>query len=478
MNVRQFTAVIVGTGFASSFFLEGFLKRAKPSDRILVLERGQKHTHAWQLQNKRTSSIESSSVFVNKNQNKPWIFNVGFGGGSNCWWAVTPRLMPNDFRLRSTYGVGVDWPLSYDELEAYYTQVEARMAVSGPEDGSPFPKSRPYPQPPHHFSEPDKLLKAAYPDTYFHQPTARARVATANRPPCCANGVCHLCPINAKFSILNEMQDIYEDPRVELITEANVQSIETSGGVATGVSYLKDGQILRVKGDIVVLGANALFNSYLLLRSNLHHPVVGKYLNEQVSVNVIVDLDGIDNYQGSTSITGHGYMFYDGMHRTERAACLIESHNIPFRGPALRPELGKWRQRMVLKFIFEDLPSEDNFVAIDAESSLPTTVYQSHSVYAQRGIESLPELLPQFLKALPVEQVQIYSEPNGTEAHILGTTRMGNDPNTSIVDKYLIHHQLRNLVVLGSSVFPTGSPANPTLTLSALSLWSANHLVG
>jgi len=63
-----------------------------------------------------------------------------------------------------------------------------------------------------------------------------------------------------------------------------------------------------------------------------------------------------------------------------------------------------------------------------------------------------------------------------TAAHIQGTVLMGDDPAESIVDRYLVHHQYRNLLVLGASAFPTASPAYPTLTLSALSLWAADHL--
>ncbi|MCY3787804.1 MAG: GMC oxidoreductase, partial [Gemmatimonadetes bacterium] len=67
--------------------------------------------------------------------------------------------------------------------------------------------------------------------------------------------------------------------------------------------------------------------------------------------------------------------------------------------------------------------------------------------------------------------------PSPTENHILGTTPMGTDPRHSIVDRGLIHHQVRNLLVLGGGAFPTSSPVNPTLTLSALSLWAAHHLL-
>jgi len=470
---QDYNVIIVGTGFASSFFLSAYLEKVGLTERILVLERGQLDTHSWQIENRRNSSTSVEETFINNNPKKKWYYTPSFGGGSNCWWAATPRMMPNDFRMKSVYGVGVDWPVSYEELEALYYQVELAMAVSGPDDGSPFPRSQPYPQPPHRFTDPDKILKAAYPDLYFQQPTARARVATANRPACCASGVCDLCPINAKFTILNEMRALYEDPRVTLILGATVQAVETTAGVATSVTYLEGGRLQRAKGDLIVLGANALFNPHILLRSNLDHPLLGKRLHEQVSIGVTVDLDGVDNFQGSTSITGFGYMLYDGEHRAQYAGCLMESFNIPY----IRLERGKWRQRMILKYVFEDLPSEQNYVTTNVDDpTLPETVYLGHSNYTQKGIDRLSDVLPELLKPLPLEQIRINPEVDPTVFHIQGTTVMGNDPETSVVDRYLVHHQVRNLLVLGSSVFPTGAPANPTLTLSALSLWAAAHL--
>ncbi len=76
---------------------------------------------------------------------------------------------------------------------------------------------------------------------------------------------------------------------------------------------------------------------------------------------------------------------------------------------------------------------------------------------------------------LPVEDA-IVKYGTGTEGHIQGTTPMGDDPGASVVDRHLVHHRVRNLLVLGSSTFPTCPPANPTLTIAALSLWSARQL--
>lgn len=473
---QKYDVVIVGTGFASSFFLMSYLERAKSDARVLVLERGRVNPHAWQMQNRRTSDIDSEDTFVNQNPKKKWAYNLSFGGGSNCWWAATPRMMPNDFKLKSTYGVGVDWAVSYDDLDEHYERAENVMSVSGSQERTPFPLRRPYPQSPHKFSDPDKLLKKAYPDLFFAQPTARARVPTANRrAACCASGVCTLCPVDAKFTIQNEMAHLYKDARVTLITDANVQRVETAAGIATGVNYLRNGASENASGDLIVLGANGIFNPHILLRSSIQHPLLGKRLGEQRSINVDVLLDGLDNFQGSTSITGHGYMLYDGAHRKDHAACLIETVN----APTIRLESRKQRQILKLRFIFEDLPDARNYLKVNERDALkPETVFVGHSAYTQRGIDNLPKVLPKLLAPLPIEKLTIDPEPESTEAHILGTTVMGDDPAESVIDRHLVHHKIRNLVVLGSGAFPTAAPANPTLTLSALSLWSAKHLFG
>jgi choline dehydrogenase-like flavoprotein len=202
--------------------------------------------------------------------------------------------------------------------------------------------------------------------------------------------------------------------------------------------------------------------------------MAGQGLSEQVSRNVEVDLGGVNNFQGSTSITGLGYMLYPGEHRRDRAAALMESWNVPL----LRDERGKWRQRIRLKFIYEDLPQPENRVTLGPDPEKPQVEYRAASSYAQRGLDALEHDLSRVLAALPVERYRVI-EPDApsSEGHNLGTTSMGADPATSVVDRQLIHHRVRNLLVLGGSVFPTISPANPTLTICALSLWAADRLM-
>lgn len=473
----RYDVIIVGSSFAASFFLHRYLQRSGRDVRVLVLERGEMNSHAWQLAGGRdVLERKAQASIINRTPEKPWNFLLSFGGNSNCWVACTPRMLPADFRLRSEYGVGEDWPVQYEDLERYYCDAEEMMQVSGPADGSPFPRSRPYPLPPHRFSDVDRVLKQAYPNQFFIQPAARPPVPTPRRPRCCMNGVCWLCPIDSKFTILNEMREMYDDPRVTLRLGAAAQALEVeAGGSAGGVVYEQAGRTEVARGDLVVLAANALFNPHILLRSGLSQPELGRGLVEQVAKIVTVNLDGVDNFQGTTWVTGHGYMLYDGPHRRHRAAALIEMNNVP----RLRPERGKWRQVAHLRVIFEDLRQPENRVGVSAEDPRrPEVVFRGHSAYAQQGLDALPADLERVLAPLPVEEIRVPSYTEASEAHIMGTTPMGRDAARSVVDRHLVHHQLRNVMVLGSSVFPTAAPANPTLTITALALRAADHAAG
>ena len=475
MTVRsspRYDLILVGSGFASSMFLHEYLQHAKPGARVLVLERGPLESHGWQLEHRHELDDRHKSSFVNKSR-KPWFFRLAFGGSSNCWWACVPRMLPEDFELESRYGVGSDWPLRYDELEEYYCLAEEIMSVAGPSEDSPFPRSRPYPQAPHRLSTADEVLKAAYPDRFFVQPAARPRRTTSTgRLACCSNGVCHMCPIDSKFTILNSMRHLYDDPRVELKLSARVESLDVAGNQARGVTYRQRGSEQYARADAVGLGANGLFNPHLLMRSGLDGPAVGRGLVEQVSVTAIVDLDGLDNHHGSTVITGHGYMLYPGAHRQHRAAGLMETFNLL----ALRDQRGKWRQRLVLKFIFEDLRQKESRVSVSQDDDArPEARFRERTPYATAAIENLGSSIDSLMSPLPIENIRVKA-PNSTEFHILGTAVMGRDPETSVVDRDLLHHRVRNLFVLGSSAFPTAAPANPTLTLCALSLRAARRM--
>jgi choline dehydrogenase-like flavoprotein len=477
---EHYDAVIVGTSFASSFFLLRYLEHAPAGARILVLERGNEDTKAWQLANRRHSSIEPEEVFENDNPSKEWYVSPGFGGNSKCWMGGTTRMMPGDFQLKSRYGVGTDWPISYDDLEPHYCTAEQVMSISGPSD-SPMRRSIPFPLPPHRFSDPDALLKNRFPDGWYQMATARASVATGKRGVCCATGFCSLCPVDAKFTVQNGLAYLYKDPRVVLRLRSEVQTIDTAAGVVQGVNYLHEGNLKRDTGDLIILGASALFNPHILLRSGFDHPLVGRRLHEQMPVYVTLDLKGVKCYNGSTVLSGLGYLFYEGEHRRDHAACMIETWTSPFADrpdDTLRLEPGRWNERLILGFLFDDIPSDANTVTVSPNDPRIARVhFTKYSDYAIRGADQIPRMIDKLSEALPIER-HVATVLGDTAAHIQGTVVMGNDPETSVVDRHLVHHKYRNLLVLGSSSYPTASPAYPSLTISALSLWATDHLLG
>lgn len=334
---------------------------------------------------------------------------------------------------------------------------------------TPFPRKRSYPQPSHLFTEIDEVLHANFKEKYIQQPCARSRIARNGRGVCCASAICSTCPVNAKFTIENSGFEVYEDPRVELMYGAQVVRLDTEGKTAKGVVYIKDGKEYTAAGEVIALGANAIFNAHILLNSGDPLEYTGKGLGEQAAIQVDVHLEDLKNTGGSTWVNAIGYMLYDGEHRKESAACLMESGNHTF----LRIESGKWRNMASYRVIFEDLPLDHNQVKLSEDQQKPAIEHHGHSDYVEKGIERFKQKFPEVLSCLPVEEI-IYRGKHPTESHILGSTRMSHSSDNGVVDKNLVHHHYRNVFVLGSGSFASYTPANPTLTLSALSLHAAD----
>jgi choline dehydrogenase-like flavoprotein len=385
-------------------------------------------------------------------------------------------MHPSDFRLKSLYGKGQDWPISYDTLEPYYSAAEEIMDISGPDDlGIVGPRSRPYPQPPHKFSSVDQVMKRAQPEMHFGLPTARARVANRQRPQCCASFRCHLCPVGAKFTALNGLGHIAEHPNVQILLEAEVREIERSGITSvSGVRFRHAGKEQIVGCDLCVLGANAIHSPAILLRSGIDHPLLGRGLNEQLGYSVEVLMNGLQNFDGSTISCGANYSLYDGLFRSEYgAAFMVFDNRFPF---GLRKEFGRWRESLAISIALEDELLDENRITIDKDGN--TVVhFERYSPYAETGVKRTFDLLPKVLSPLPVEQIT-FKGVRKTESHLQGTLRMGTSRENSVIDHRHLHHDLRNLVVVGTSTMPSCPPVAPSLTTAAMSLRAAEVAFG
>lgn len=476
MKFDKYDLIVVGTGFASSFFLKKYLEKTKADKKVLVLEKGHFYPHAERLKVEKGElpGVEKlkmpwESLITNLNEEKIWNFTTAYGGSSNCWWGCTPRFMPNDFKMKSMYGIEEDWPLSYDDLDQYYYEAEDLMSISGP-DQTPFPRKGSYPLPAHEFSIVDKLLHKVYGNQYISQPTARASRKLETRNQCMAYSTCHTCPVNAKFTIENSSFNIYDDKRVELLLGCDVYSLYTDNDVVKKVVFRKNNKDFTVEGELVVLGANPFFNSNILLNAGDSNPLTGKGFGEQLGMQALVYLENLKNIGGSSWVNANGYMFYDGAHRKDFAACLIEVNNAPYH---IRLERGKHLNVLSLRLIFEDLPLKSNYIINSSNVLKPEIHFQDRSAYTLSSIENIKKKLPETFSCLDVEEIK-FLELERNEGHIIGGTRMSHHKHNGVVDKYSIHHQFRNLFVLGAGTFTTFSPSNPTLTLVAASLFAAD----
>ena len=474
MADSHYHTIVIGSGVGSSFFLHRHLQKLRAGDRVLVLERGPNRSWQEQVSTRVNSAIDPLSTYRGAGwEHKTWDFTVGVGGGSNCWSGNVHRILPADFETRRRYGRGVDWPFGYDELVPFYEEAEDIMQVAGEATSAVAPRSRPHPQAPHRMQTPDTVLKKAAPDLVYSFPCARPTKPTAARPNCCGTMICQTCPVNAKFSVLNEMAGIFTPPQVTLLPDAEVLGIEVAGGTARGVEWrTPDGKRHKAAADLVVLGANAIFKPAILLASGLDDGTVGRYLSEQPRWGATVLLKGMSALDGGTQMTSINFALYDGAHRRNHAGCFIESYNY---GP-LRPDPDRLREIYHINFVFEDEGLADNRVTLVPGEDKPVVHFANYSEYAYKGFEAARRKVEDILAPLPVEEIFFQDTVTRTVSHNLGSTRMGDNPKTSVVNRNQVHHRTGNLVVVGGSVFSTIPAVNPTLSIAALSLRAANAL--
>lgn len=130
MSGERWDLVLVGSSFASMFFLHRWLSwPGHRKARVLVLEKGPRRDLEWQLAHRGQLERDAERTFVNRTPRKPWSQVIALGGASNAWFGCAPRFLPEDFELRTRYGVGEDWPLGYDDLEPYYCLAEELLSL-------------------------------------------------------------------------------------------------------------------------------------------------------------------------------------------------------------------------------------------------------------------------------------------------------------------------------------------------------------
>lgn len=436
------------------------------------------------------------------------------GGTTWHWAAATWRFLPNDFRLFNLYGVGRDWPLSYEDLEPWYAQAEVELGVSGPdpsEEDQGSPRSGAYPMAALPLSYMDRdfaeRLNGSGEFRVVTEPVARNSTPYDGRAACCGNNNCMpICPIAAQYSG-NVHALKAEHAGARLIPDAVAFAVETDadGLMVTAVHYLHpDGSRHRMTARRIVLAANGIETPKLMLMSTSEalpnglanrSDQVGRNLMDHpgISVSFLWDKPVFPGRgpQEMTSVVS----LRDGDFRGEMAGRKLHLGNMSdldgiterlidqgLRGSELDAEI---RARVVRKVgincFLEQLPEAHNRVRphpdqVDAMGlPKPLLTYQIEP-YVARAAAATLENYARIAELLGGTEVEVNDEYGGNN-HIMGTTIMGTDPANSVVDAECRSHDHPNLYIGGPSVFCTGGTVNSGLTIAALALRLAETLI-
>jgi choline dehydrogenase-like flavoprotein len=498
MKFLKTEVCIVGSGIAGSLCAKYLAERFGD---ITIVERGARMSHSDRLKTKQQEVSISTAihrdVVLGEVPEKKIQYVYAVGGTTNHWMGQTPRLLPNDFRMKTFYGVGDDWLISYDELEPFYCLAEEELSIAGGPDNPRIPRSKPYPLKPHPFSPGDEIFQRCFDrGAVVASPQARPPVPIGDRPACCGSGTCQLCPVDSKYTTLNtHIPQLEKMKNVRILSQRVVLHIESDGTRKGKRAFTlgNHGDEMVIESDHFILAAHALENAAILLRSQQvkKHPLLGKYLfdHPNFTVAVLLNQDAHPAY-GHTVFTAHCYQFYDGDFRSNHSAALGEIYNLGhlpisyfvlegilkkgLTGDSLRRYTqDKYRKQLTINFLLEDLPNPNRFLRVGQKSGelqIPNTeiFYTKHSNYVVNSRTKILKELPRFLAPLGIQEM-IATDLEDHAGHLLGTCRMGSYEN-GVVDENLRYHELDNLYILGGSAFPTYSPSNPTLTIAALAI--------
>ena len=450
---------------------------------------------------------------------RPVMYN-GVGGGLVQWAAMWQPLLASDFRVRTLDGVADDWPIGWSDLAAPYNRVARDMSVSGLGGDPALPEMDPYPNPPVPIGRIGVAAARGMDRLGWHWWPGSNAIASRRHGPlqaCQRRGTCMLgCPENAKAtpSLTHWPQALAAGAR--LLSGARAVRIPLDErGRARGVVYLDRHGVERLQqAQVVILAANAVGTARLLLLSaSPRFPdglanssgLVGRRLMQHPyrTVTAVCE-DPLDSWQGPWGQSIYSLEFaetapeHDFVRGTK---WMVMPHGGPMfavaeyqeahRGEGFDAVWGPTFHRAAAEVLghsftwgiqAEDLPEDHNRVLLDPDVCDSSGVPAARIQY--RVSENTRRMLD-FNVARAVEAAEAAGAvsilvrdiwPTGI-GHVLGTTRMGDDPGRSVVDRWCRAHDVANLYVIDGGVFVTGGSANPTATIMANALRVADRMI-
>lgn len=519
--------VVIGSGIVGSTVARKF---AQAGASVLILEAGPRVTRAEIVARFRNSPRRSDwmspyppapwaphPIYQPESNNYlvhagPYPYEAEYirqvGGTTWHWAAHAWRNVPNDFRIKSLYGVGVDWPFGYDDLEPYYQEAEELMGVSGaPNTGSP--REKPFPMEP--VAEPYAMrrirerLVPAY--EVVTNTTARNSRTYDGRPACCGNNSCQpICPIDAQYHGGLAAQAA-EAAGVKLVPNANVYRLDHDerGRVSAALYYDPDKVSHRVAGKVFVVAANGIESPRLLLLSASDKfprglanssDMVGRNLMDHPSTSLTFDADeDLWLGRGPQSPSSIGIM-RDGPFRAEHAPYRLDFTNISRVDGATNALIAQGvygdefarrlrysaARELNVKNVLEVLPDPDHRITLSDQSDpmgipKPETHY-SIDDYTRKGHERSQEDFRRIAELMGGSNLRFSKEGvYANNQHICGTLSMGSDPSTSVCDQWARAHDHENLYLAGTGVLPTCGTCNSTENGLAVALRTAHHIL-
>ena len=448
------------------------------------------------------------------------------GGLAMHWGGVTPRWSPEDFRTRTLFGVGADWPIDYAALEPYYLEAERLLGVAGAQGPAAMdPRSDPFPMPAIPLTYNLELLRdwaAQGGITMWSQPSAKNSQPYDGRAECCRNDTCSpVCPIGAKYSpdftwnrlrgarrvtlyprtLVRRLHLAEGSPRV-----ARAEAVQRGPGVREG-----GGTPVEFRAKQFVVAGGYVWSAHLLLLSQSRRTpaglanrsgVVGKYLtghrNQQAFIALPMQL--FPGMNGQHSLVTRQFMRAPVGDRYLRHDLRVWESSYA-RGPRLRddggaPLLGDailrdWRERTRtgvarVRGYYDVVPDRSSELTLDARrrnawgDPLPALAFRDAPESAALRAYSNATLQARFAEMAHAGGGRVLhteeDDARGWQDHPAGGCRMGDDPATSVVDGWGRSHDHENLFVVGAPTCVSGGCANSTLTFCALSLRAASEI--
>ena len=516
--------IVVGSGALGA---NAAHQLAKAGKSVIILEAGVRIPRWKIVENFRNSPAQRnfnapypSEPWAPTTYNPDYIENTGsfaflpgmlkiVGGTTWHWAAACWRYIPNDMKLKSIYGVGRDWPISYDDLEPWYGRAEEALGVVGSDEedqsgqgGAAFPhRSKPYPLPPEAKTYIFQRLQARLAPlgyNFIHEPHGRVSRPYDGRPACCGNNNCMpVCPIGAMYS--GDMHVAHaEKAGAQLRTDATAYKLEKGeGGKIAAVHYrTSKGQDVRLTARYFVVAAHGLETPKLLLMSEVANSSdqVGRNLMDHSGMGLqfladepvwpgrgAVQQGGIFNWRDGAFRARHSavkHAITNIMPNVDVTTRLLNAHVLGSElNRRIRDEASRW---VDISTVFEMLPHPENRVEPNPsrKDALGIPMLRVHYDVDDYVKAARPVAVNDFRNFVSGMGGQVIVDDTDWQNrdHIMGTVLMGANPADSVVDGDCRTHDHKNLFLATTGVIPASGVINPTLTGVALAIRLADTI--